>query len=267
MVLPATHDRVGQKARTGQATRNGKLGCLADKDLGGLSVATFQDELRLDHSGHDDRGRPTLDDLGDLLADLVERVEALAFDLLGHDFDLDARQMIGNRLATRRLLALVVRDHLRLRQVAQIGFAVLGQHCVEYVERQLRLVGQALRLLAAKTELELAAGISSSRSCASRWSPRCARTPSSNRTCAQTRLASWSRRRSVAARATSVLVAPGRHVLFEFTPKHDGDAVDAVLAGYEGCLVADAHVVYDHLYEDGAVTEVNCWAHCQRRAI
>lgn len=61
-----------------------------------------------------------------------------------------------------------------------------------------------------------------------------------------------------------VLVAPGRHVLFEFTPDHSGDAVDDVLAGYKGYLVADAHVVYDHLYESGEVVEVNCWAHARR---
>ena len=61
-----------------------------------------------------------------------------------------------------------------------------------------------------------------------------------------------------------VLVVPGRHVLFEFTKKHNGDAVDEVLAGYEGYLVADAHAVYDHLYRDGPVTEVNCWAHARR---
>lgn len=61
-----------------------------------------------------------------------------------------------------------------------------------------------------------------------------------------------------------VLVAPGRHVLFEYTPKHNSDAVDTVLAGYQGYLVADAHVVYDHLYAGGEVTEVNCWAHCRR---
>jgi hypothetical protein len=61
-----------------------------------------------------------------------------------------------------------------------------------------------------------------------------------------------------------VLVAPKRHVLFEFTRSHDSDAVDTVLAGYEGYLVADAHVVYDHLYADGSVVEVNCWAHCRR---
>ena len=37
-----------------------------------------------------------------------------------------------------------------------------------------------------------------------------------------------------------------------------------MLAGYHGYLVADAHVVYDHLYESGEVVEVNCWAHCRR---
>lgn len=61
-----------------------------------------------------------------------------------------------------------------------------------------------------------------------------------------------------------VLVAPGRHVLFEYTRDHSSDAVDDVLAGYQGYLVADAHVVYDHLYAKGDVVEVNCWAHCRR---
>jgi transposase len=31
------------------------------------------------------------------------------------------------------------------------------------------------------------------------------------------------------------------------TPRHDSNAVDRVLAGYQGYLVADAHVVYVHL--------------------
>ncbi len=61
-----------------------------------------------------------------------------------------------------------------------------------------------------------------------------------------------------------VLVAPQRHVLFEYTPQHSSDAVDDVLAGYEGYLVADAHSVYDHLYATGDVIEVNCWAHARR---
>lgn len=61
-----------------------------------------------------------------------------------------------------------------------------------------------------------------------------------------------------------VLVAPGRHVLFEYTAEHSSDAVDEVLAGYRGYLVADAHAVYDHLYSTGDVVEVNCWAHARR---
>ena len=61
-----------------------------------------------------------------------------------------------------------------------------------------------------------------------------------------------------------VIVAPGRHVLFEYTRDHTSSAVDDVLAGYHGYLVADAHVVYDHLYASGDVVEVNCWAHCRR---
>jgi len=61
-----------------------------------------------------------------------------------------------------------------------------------------------------------------------------------------------------------VLVVPLRHVLFEYTRDHTNDAVDHVLAGYEGYLVADAHVVYDHLYTTEKITEVNCWAHARR---
>lgn len=61
-----------------------------------------------------------------------------------------------------------------------------------------------------------------------------------------------------------VLIAPERHVLFEYTREHTSDAVDSILAGYEGYLVADAHAVYDHLYASERLTEVNCWAHARR---
>lgn len=61
-----------------------------------------------------------------------------------------------------------------------------------------------------------------------------------------------------------VVVAPGRHVLYRYSPKHDGEAVDRMLAGYRGYLVADAHAVYDHLYVGGGVVEVGCWSHCRR---
>lgn len=60
-----------------------------------------------------------------------------------------------------------------------------------------------------------------------------------------------------------VLIDPEKHVLFEYTRNHSNESVDSVLAGYEGYLVADAHVVYDHLYEDDVI-EVNCWAHARR---
>jgi transposase len=61
-----------------------------------------------------------------------------------------------------------------------------------------------------------------------------------------------------------VLVAPGKHVLFEFSEKHDSAAVDRLLEGYRGYVVADAHAVYDHLYIKGQVIEVGCWFHARR---
>jgi transposase len=61
-----------------------------------------------------------------------------------------------------------------------------------------------------------------------------------------------------------VVVAPQRHVLFGYQPRHDSAAVDALLKDYKGFLVADAHAVYDHLYLSGNVLEVGCWAHARR---
>jgi transposase len=61
-----------------------------------------------------------------------------------------------------------------------------------------------------------------------------------------------------------VVASPERHVLFGFSPKHDNAAVDKLLAGYQGILVADAHAVYDHLFSDGKIREAGCWAHVRR---
>ncbi len=61
-----------------------------------------------------------------------------------------------------------------------------------------------------------------------------------------------------------VVASPERHVLFGYSPKHNAAAVDALLDGYKGTLVADAHAVYDHLYEDGNIIEAGCWAHVRR---
>ncbi len=63
-----------------------------------------------------------------------------------------------------------------------------------------------------------------------------------------------------------VLVAPERHVLYRYTKEHTAKAVDVLLPGYSGHLVADAHSVYEHLYRDLGVIEVACWAHARRYA-
>lgn len=60
-----------------------------------------------------------------------------------------------------------------------------------------------------------------------------------------------------------VVVAPELHVMFGFTPKHDGAAVDTLLRDYMGYLVADAHTVFDHLFKRGVI-EVGCWSHARR---
>ena len=61
-----------------------------------------------------------------------------------------------------------------------------------------------------------------------------------------------------------VVAVPDRHVLFGYSPKHDSAAIDRLLAGYQGYLVADAHTVFDHLYRTGNIIEVACWAHARR---
>src|SRR5262249_13588490 len=57
---------------------------------------------------------------------------------------------------------------------------------------------------------------------------------------------------------------PEKHVLYGYSRRHDGAAVDQLLGDYKGYLVADAHSVYEHLYTSGDVIEVACWAHCRR---
>jgi transposase len=61
-----------------------------------------------------------------------------------------------------------------------------------------------------------------------------------------------------------VLVAPPRHVLFLFSEQHNGAAVDQLLPGYRGTVVADAHSVYDHLYGPQKATEAGCWSHTRK---
>lgn len=61
-----------------------------------------------------------------------------------------------------------------------------------------------------------------------------------------------------------VLVAPRRHVLFQFSMQHDAAAVDRLLPDYGGYVVADAHNVYDHIYGADKATEAGCWSHMRK---
>lgn len=61
-----------------------------------------------------------------------------------------------------------------------------------------------------------------------------------------------------------VLVAPKRHVLFQFSMKHDAVAVDRLLPNYTGYIVADAHKVYDHIYGTDKASESGCWSHMRK---
>jgi hypothetical protein len=61
-----------------------------------------------------------------------------------------------------------------------------------------------------------------------------------------------------------VVAAPERHVLFAYTPKQTAEIASALLAGYKGTLVVDAHAVYNHLFKNGDIVEAGCWAHARR---
>jgi hypothetical protein len=61
-----------------------------------------------------------------------------------------------------------------------------------------------------------------------------------------------------------VLVAPPKHVLFLFSERHDGAAVDRLLPNYSGTVVADAHSVFDHIYGPTKATEAACWSHTRK---
>ena len=62
-----------------------------------------------------------------------------------------------------------------------------------------------------------------------------------------------------------VVVAEHDHVLFRYTPKHDGSVPADLLAGFAGYVIADASSVYHELYRnEPGIIEVSCWAHARR---
>jgi transposase len=54
--------------------------------------------------------------------------------------------------------------------------------------------------------------------------------------------------------------------VFDFCRDHSAAGIDAFLKDkdYRGYLNADAHTVYDHLFQSGRIVEVGCWVHCRR---
>lgn len=63
-----------------------------------------------------------------------------------------------------------------------------------------------------------------------------------------------------------VVVAQRDHVLFRYTPKHNGSVPVELLAGFQGYVIADASSVYHELYRsEPGITEAGCWAHSRRR--
>lgn len=63
-----------------------------------------------------------------------------------------------------------------------------------------------------------------------------------------------------------VVVAQRDHVLFRYTPKHNGSVPVDLLGGFSGYVIADASSVYHELYRsEPGITEVACWAHARRR--
>jgi transposase len=53
--------------------------------------------------------------------------------------------------------------------------------------------------------------------------------------------------------------------VFAFCPDHSAAGIDQFLGGYRGYLNADAHNIYDHLFQSGAIVELGCWTHARRK--
>ena len=138
VIVPTLHDAVGEHAGAGDAACNRlrrRLGHVHARFA--ITVSIFAYKLRLDEAQHERRRWASLEHLGDLLADLVERIDAVALDLLGQQDVLAARQMLWQRLAFR-LATLVRLDRFLFgRQLVERGLRHQHAH---HRERKL-LVG------------------------------------------------------------------------------------------------------------------------------
>jgi transposase len=64
-------------------------------------------------------------------------------------------------------------------------------------------------------------------------------------------------------RAAGESTAPA--VWFAYSPDRKGEHPRLHLKNFKGALQADAYAGFHHLYEDGAIYEVACWAHARRK--
>ena len=60
-----------------------------------------------------------------------------------------------------------------------------------------------------------------------------------------------------------VFLGDHEHVVFRYSPVHNGPTIRKMLAGYEGYLLLDAAPIYDALFGP-EVIEVGCWQHLRR---
>lgn len=56
-----------------------------------------------------------------------------------------------------------------------------------------------------------------------------------------------------------------RFTVYDYTPDHSRAGPQRIFQAYKGYLQADAHSVYDDLYQSGAIKEVGCWMHARRK--
>ena len=56
-----------------------------------------------------------------------------------------------------------------------------------------------------------------------------------------------------------------RLTVYDYTPDHSRAGPQRFFQGYSGYLQADAHSVYDRLFQTGTIIEVGCWMHARRK--
>jgi transposase len=61
-----------------------------------------------------------------------------------------------------------------------------------------------------------------------------------------------------------VFIADRDHIVFRYNQEHNGRALQQMLDGYRGNLLADAASVFDVLYREHGMVEHGCWFHCRR---